>query len=1066
MTEISRPLSYNEENEESVVITGTRRNDILYGSLGHTVFHGGLGDDVYHSKNADDTVVEGKNEGSDTVYADTTFTLPNHVENLTLTGSGNTFGFGNNSDNILTGNSGNNRLSGGRGNDTLYGMEGKDLLMGGDGQDELYGGSGNDILRGDAGSDTLDGGDGDDVLDGGSGADTMRGGRGNDVYHVDDAGDMVVEAAGEGTDTIYTSVTYTAPTHVENLTLTGSGNTFGFGNNSDNILTGNSGNNRLSGGRGNDTLYGNGGNDLLMGGDGQDKLYGGSSNDILRGDNGDDLLDGGEGNDTLEGGRGNDVYVFARGYGHDTISDDLGKNTVHLSGLKPEDISIAVRPNAADASRSDWVLTIRKTGETLTLKAQEGGANHAVSRFETDNGTLTSSEFFSKAHHDFGANTLTTKILLKDGNTAIHTGTAENAFQTTSLQYWENLPAARHQNGIVKPSKTVAQSFSSRDTDGDGLPDSIDRNPQQWNVSERDLRMFSSLAYEGKSSLETLFNGKNWWSYESAAKAANSKYFNNQADVSELTGKWDLLKAEHKDGGLDYAVFGNKNAKGGWENVVVAFRGTDSFREDRMANFQIALNEAPNQSYYLDNIARFVDSLDPQNVYSTGHSLGGYLAQYFAAHTMQQKYAWADDFERSSLFNPAVIHNSGSTALKTARSVSDGFATTALTDNSDITQSKTVYKTNSYVIDGELLNKYQSIPNNTVEGAKTGAKIGFWGGLIGGAFGIVTGGIGLAAAAATVAGSTWTGTKVGAVVGTVKGVLTDNAYDNTHYIYNISGGRWDKHKMTNFYANNPSLEQYFSQGSRIDKHYNNPYNQDTDSDGFSNAIEDKLGSDKYYGQETPYATGASVIHIDDRPFAAVVTTEDTAGNTLSVKAVEMQAKQQGSQVVYTPSGNEIDLGNVSSDWSVNIHQPSGKSVSALQGTASNDVLKGGDGDDYLAGGLGSDTIITGTGRDTIAFTAWDIRDGSIDRITDFNPYMDKLDLSGMRSLLSGSEANVSWSELFVKNPYYYDTGRSYLVFDSVSQTLAYRAAGANSNTVFAKFDDSQAAWLSASNIIG
>ena len=95
-----------------------------------------------------------------------------------------------------------------------------------------------------------------------------------------------------------------------------------------------------------------------------------------------------------------------------------------------------------------------------------------------------------------------------------------------------------------------------------------------------------------------------------------------------------------------------------------------------------------------------------------------------------------------------------------------------------------------------------------------------------------------------------------------------------------------------------------------------------------------------------------------------------------------------------------------------------------------------------------------------------IRDGSIDRITDFNPYMDKLDLSGMRSLLSGSEANVSWSELFVKNPYYYDTGRSYLVFDSVSQTLAYRAAGASSNTVFAKFDDSQAAWLSASNIIG
>ena len=1045
MTEISRPLSYNEENKESVVITGTRRNDILYGSLGHTVFHGGLGDDVYHSKNASDTVVEGENEGSDTVYADTTFTLPNHVENLTLTGSGNTFGFGNNSDNILTGNSGNNRLSGGRGNDTLYGMEGKDLLMGGDGQDELYGGSGNDILRGDAGSDTLDGGDGDDVLDGGRGADTMRGGRGNDVYHVDDAGDTVVEAAGEGTDTIYSSVTYTAPTHVENLTLTGSGNTFGFGNNSDNILTGNSGNNRLSGGRGNDTLYGNEGNDLLMGGDGQDKLYGGSSNDILRGDNGDDLLDGGEGNDTLEGGRGNDVYVFARGYGHDTISDDLGRNTVHLSGLKPEDISIAVRPNAADVSRSDWVLTIRKTGETLTLKAQEGGANHAVSRFETDNGTLTSSEFFSKAHHDFGANTLTTKILLKDGNTAIHTGTAENAFQTTSLQYWENLPAARHQNGIVKPSKTAAQSFSSRDTDGDGLPDSIDRNPQQWNVSERDLRMFSSLAYEGKSSLETLFNGKNWWSYESAAKVANSKYFNNQADVSELTGKWELLKAESPGSGLDYAVFGNKNAQGNWENVVVTFRGTEKTSpHDLLADLKIWAGNLPTQASYLNQIARYVDTLNAKNVYSTGHSLGGYLAEYFAAHTMQQRYDWSDNFKRSSLFNPAVLNtgNSSSNALKQARSIAEKFSATTISDDSDTTQIRDLYKTNSYVIKGEWISDGFSVKTSTGAGA-----------LIGGLAGLLTGGLGFIG---------------GALLGGLTGAAFSGfgTYPNAKILDFKSGNILGKHNMTSFYEKDSYLEQYFSQGSRIDKHYNNPYNQDTDSDGFSNAIEDKLGSDKYYVQETPYATGASVIHIDDRPFAALVTTEDTAGNTLSVKAVEMQAKQQGSQVVYTPSGNEIDLGDVSSDWSVNIHQPSSKSVSALQGTASDDVLKGGDEDDYLAGGLGSDTIITGTGRDTIAFTAWDIREGSIDRITDFNPYMDKLDLSGMRSLLSGSEANVSWSELFVKNPYYYDTGRSYLVFDSVSQTLAYRAAGASSNTVFAKFDDSQAAWLSASNIIG
>ena len=887
-----------------------------------------------------------------------------------------------------------------------------------------------------------------DILYGSLGHTVFHGGLGDDVYHSKNAGDTVVEGENEGSDTIYADTTFTLPNHVENLTLTGSGNTFGFGNNADNILTGNSGNNRLSGGRGDDTLYGDGGNDLLMGGDGQDELYGGSGNDILRGDNGDDLLDGGNGNDTLEGGRGNDVYVFTRGYGHDTISDDIGRNTVRLSGLKPEDISIAVRPNAADASRSDWVLTIRKTGETLTLKAQEGGANHAVSRFETDNGTLTSSEFFSQAHHDFGADTLTTKILLKDGNTAIHTGTTENAFQTTSLQYWENLPTAHHQNGIIKPSKTVAQSFSSRDTDGDGLPDIIDRNPQQWNVSERDLRMFSSLAYEDRSSLEILFNSKNWESND-AAKAANSKYFNNQADVSELTSKWELLKAESPGSGLDYAVFGNKNAQGNWENVVVTFRGTEkNSPHDLLADLKIWAGNLPTQASYLNQIARYVDTLNAKNVYSTGHSLGGYLAEYFAAHTMQQRYDWSDIFKRSSLFNPAVLNtdNSSSNALKQARSIAEKFSATTISDDSDTTQIRDLYKTNSYVIKGEWISDGFSVKTST--GAGT---------LIGGLAGLLTGGLGFIG---------------GALLGGLAGVAVSQVhkgfgtYPNAQILDFKSGNIWGKHNMTSFYEKDSHLEQYFSQGNRIDKHYNNSYNQDTDSDGFSNAIEDKLGSDKYYGQETPYATGASVIHIDDRPFAALVTTEDTAGNTLSVKAVEMQAKQQGSQVVYTPSGNEIDLGDVSSDWSVNIYQPSGKSVSALQGTASDDVLKGGDGDDYLAGGLGSDTIITGTGRDTIAFTAWDIREGSIDRITDFNSNMDKLDLSAMRSLLSGSSANLSWSEMFVSNPSYYDADRSYLVFDSAQQTLAYRAAGASSNTVFAKFDSDQAVWLNASNIIG
>ena len=69
---------------------------------------------------------------------------------------------------------------------------------------------------------TLTGNAGDNVLDGGAGSDTMIGGAGNDTYVVDATGDVVTEVAGEGTDTVQASVSYTLGANVENLTLTGS----------------------------------------------------------------------------------------------------------------------------------------------------------------------------------------------------------------------------------------------------------------------------------------------------------------------------------------------------------------------------------------------------------------------------------------------------------------------------------------------------------------------------------------------------------------------------------------------------------------------------------------------------------------------------------------------------------------------------------------------------------------------------------------------------------------------------------------------------------------------------
>ena len=341
----------------------------------------------------------------------------------------------------LTGDEGPNTLTGGAGNDHISGLGGDDTLRGNGGDDTLDGGAGNDILNGGTGADamtggagndtylvddakdvvteapgggtdtvmssialtsTIDnvenytftgtadwtftgnaldnvntGGSGNDTLDGGAGNDTLVGGAGDDTYFIGNGTDWVVEKAGEGTDTIFSSVDWLLADNIENLTLTGNAKT-GDGNGLDNTIVGNDQDNALYGFGGNDWIDGGAGNDWMAGGDGNDTyvfdstgdyvsqtfetggidtirssvsfglntlgiynvenviLTGTANIDLTDGNSLDNTIVGNSGANLLAGGGGNDDITGGKG---DTLNGESGDDQLHIqeAGFKGVD---------------------------------------------------------------------------------------------------------------------------------------------------------------------------------------------------------------------------------------------------------------------------------------------------------------------------------------------------------------------------------------------------------------------------------------------------------------------------------------------------------------------------------------------------------------------------------------------------------------------------------------------------------------------------------------------------------------------------------------------------------
>jgi Ca2+-binding RTX toxin-like protein len=147
------------------------------------------------------------------------------------------------------------------------------------------------------------GGPGDDTLSGpgavyglggndtlvGVGNSLLYGGAGDDTYIISADHQNILEYESEGHDTVSSTISYQLGSNLEDLVLTGSDDLAGTGNELANVLIGNSGSNILSG----------------LGGD-----------------------------DQLTGGDGVDIFVFGVGSGHDTITDFVAGETIHIDGYE------------------------------------------------------------------------------------------------------------------------------------------------------------------------------------------------------------------------------------------------------------------------------------------------------------------------------------------------------------------------------------------------------------------------------------------------------------------------------------------------------------------------------------------------------------------------------------------------------------------------------------------------------------------------------------------------------------------------------------------------------------
>ena len=160
------------------------------------------------------------------------------------------------------------------------------------------------------------------------------------------------------------------------------------------------------------------------------------------------------------------------------------------------------------------------------------------------------------------------------------------------------------------------------DSDHDGIIDIYDQNPNEWDVSDRDLRFFMELIYRDPAFIKDIFNNN-----QTRIDEFNRDKLNSAADIREMINDWQFVKYfdYEKTSGFFAGIFKNAN------QLIVAIRGTNN-AVDNKSNISIAFGARPAQVDHLKEVKDYLVSNYPDSkYYLTGHSLGGYLSAYLAS---------------------------------------------------------------------------------------------------------------------------------------------------------------------------------------------------------------------------------------------------------------------------------------------------------------------------------------------------------------------------------------------------------------------------------------------------